>query len=516
MVNSGPGTQVLNPRETGINRVIPDGIMSRFSELIASRIGLNFPRERWDELEKKIISASGDFNFSDAESCIKWFLSTGLTKKHLEALAGHLTIGETYFFREIKSFEILEKHILPEIIHSRKEKFLRIWVAGCSTGEEPYSISILLKRIIPDLKDWNITILATDINTNAIRKASEGVYRKWSFRETPLWVRERYFTKTKEGSFETYPEIKKMVTFAYHNLAEDPYPSLLNNTYAMDIIFCRNVLMYFVPEVAKKVIQNFYCSLSDKGWLIVSPGEVSSVLYPQFVTINFEDTIIYKKDIRKYKEVEPETEPVIPPVREYREPLPAIPVKDPWEEAPLKPEVNPYDEALALYKEGLYGVVVEKLSGVLLRDRGDPKGLTLLARAYANQGKIEEALKCSERAIDADKLDPSLHYLRATILQELGKIEEAILSLKKTLYLNPDSVLAHFSLGNLALRQGKFKEQERHFMNALSLLSKYKQEDILEESEGITAGRLTEIIKTYIQPLPRGEGILDPIHHNPG
>ena len=125
-------------------------------------------------------------------------------------------------------------------------------------------------RLLPDLDDWRITLLATDINPRFLDRAAIGIYGEWSFRATPLIMREQYFTRTAEGRFKIDPRIRKQVTFAYLNLAEDVYPSLLNNTNAMDIIFCRNVLMYFSPKNAEKVICNFHRCLVEGGCLIIS------------------------------------------------------------------------------------------------------------------------------------------------------------------------------------------------------------------------------------------------------
>jgi chemotaxis protein methyltransferase CheR len=122
--------------------------------------------------------------------------------------------------------------------------------------------------------------------------------------------------------------------------------------------------------------------------------------------------------------------------------------------------------------------------------------MALLARAYANQGHLAAALEWCDKAIAADKLNAGLRYLRATIRQEQGANDEAMVSLKQALYLDPNFVLAHFALGNLALRQGKLKESDKHFANALWLLSAYRPEDVLPESEGVTAGRLMQIIRS--------------------
>ena len=499
---------------------IPDTLLLQLSEFVADQIGLDFPRKRWDDLERKICSAAEEFGFNDAQSCARWLLSSPHTKSQIEILASHLTIGETYFFRQKKSFEVLEEHILPELIHSHRgtEQRLRIWSVGCSTGEEPYSLAILLSKLIHDRKDWNITILATDINPHFLTKASEGVYSEWSFRDTPQWVKERYFTKRDDGLFEILSTIKEMVTFSCHNLAEDTYPSLLNTTDAMDIIFCRNVLMYFTPECEKKVIDKLYNSLVDDGWLIVSPSETSHVLFSQFTTVDFPDAILYRKaggvphtveflqagpDKEANVSLQPppgfitEIKPEVTFPGENIETLPKRPgpsLPPAIEEQKTAGSQNSYTEALALYQQGRYVEAADRILKLIADVQKDAKAATLLARVYANQGKLDEALEWCEKAIAADKLNSGLHYLRSAILQEQGLIDDAVIPLKRALYLDQNFVLAHFALGDLAMRQGRRRESNKHFKNALSLLRSYDHEDILPESEGITAGRLSEII----------------------
>src|SRR3990170_2028609 len=156
------------------------------------------------------------------------------------------------------------------------------------------SVEACIDRLIPDIEEWNITILATDINPEFLRKAAEGTYREWSFRGTPAWLRERYFRK-KNGCFEILPALRKRVTFSYLNLAVDAYPSLSNNTNAMDVIFCRNVLMYFTPAQAKKVAGNLHGSLVEGGWLIVSPVEASNSLLSRFAAVGFPGAVLYRK-----------------------------------------------------------------------------------------------------------------------------------------------------------------------------------------------------------------------------
>src|SRR3990172_1428696 len=154
---------------------------------------------------------------------------------------------------------------------------------------------MLLHQAIPDLADWHVTILATDINARFIRKAVAGSYGEWSFRDAPIGFKEGYFSRTDDGHYAIRPEIKKLVTFEHVNLVEDVYPSLATNTNAMDVIFCRNVLMYFTPEQTRKVIGNLHHALMEGGWLAVSPSEASQALFMQFVTLNCPGVILYQK-----------------------------------------------------------------------------------------------------------------------------------------------------------------------------------------------------------------------------
>lgn len=491
---------------------------SRLSDFIASRLGLRFPRERWRDLERGIGSAARDLGFRDIGSCIRWLLSSPLTQRQTEILASHLTVGETYFFREKRSLAVLEESIFPEFIRARHmaERSLRIWSAGCCTGEEPYSIAILLDKLIPDLQNWNITILATDINPRFLQKASEGLYTEWSFRDSPSWIKERYFERKKGDRFEISPEIKKRVTFSYLNLAEDVYPSLTNNTNAMDVIFCRNVLMYFAPERTKKVVDRFYRSLIDGGWLIVSPSETSQALFAQYATVNLPDVILYQKESDLLRTA-PSAEafpamPVEAPGSSFHPPVHFLP--EPAAEVVLTQETgiflpledqkqrtaetrpDSYAEAAALYDQGRYPEASEKIAGLLKDHPDNAKAMTLLARVYANQGNLAEALQWCQGAIAADKLSAEGHYLLATVLQEQGHIADAVLSLKRALYLDPDFALAHFALGNMTRQQGKFKASEKHYANALSLLNARRSEEVLLASEGMTAGRLVEIIRS--------------------
>jgi len=181
---------------------ISNELLGQVSVYVADRMGLSFPKERWNDLERGLQQAAPDLGFTDAEACARGLLLSSLTKPQIEILASHITVGETYFFRDKKSFDVLENTIFPALIQKRREtgRQLRIWSAGCATGEEPYSIAIVLRRLIHDIKEWNITVLATDINPLFLGRAANGLYGEWSFRDVPAAVKERYFQRTGQGN----------------------------------------------------------------------------------------------------------------------------------------------------------------------------------------------------------------------------------------------------------------------------------------------------------------------------
>jgi len=470
-------------------------LLSQLSETVAAQTGLHFPPERGPDLERGLSAAARALGFATVESFASWLLTTPLDRKSIEIVAGELTVGETYFFREKRSLEIFSEQLLPEIALARcgPARSLRLWSAGCCTGEEPYTLAILLDRFLPDLAEWRVTILGTDINPRFLRKAAEGVYTEWSFRDAPPWLKTTYFKPVGKKLFEIIPRIKEKVTFAYLNLAEDAYPSLATNTNAMDFIFCRNVLMYFNADRTKKVVHQFRKALVDDGWLIVSLTETSSELFRELATVPFPQGTFYRKSDKTTAVVE--IMPSAVPELKFAEPAPVIAFPSLNIEAREKSpptELPSYDKALLLFDDGKY----REAAALLEADVATPsaKSTALLARIHANLGDLTQAGELADKALALDKLDAGVHYLRAVIFEEQGAREEAHSALRKTLYLDPHFLLAHFALANAALRRKKFPEAERHFAHVLDLLANYQSHDVLPQSDGLVAGRLKEMV----------------------
>lgn len=503
---------------------LSDDELARFSAFVEERIGLRFPPDRYDDLRRGLAAIAAGSGFDDPSACLAWILSSAYDRTLAETLAASLTVGETYFFREPQVFQALEYSLLPAIISRRREqgRFLRIWSAGCSTGEEAYSLAIILSRIIPDIGDWSITLLATDINTEALKKAESGLYSEWSFRSNPAWVRDRWFRK-RDKRYEINRTIKDLVTFSYLNLAEDAYPALLTNTNAMDLILCRNVLMYFSKDAARATMEKIQRSLVPGGRFIVSLTETSLVANPYLVPETAGGVTTYRKSdtaglppIPSVPEILPAWQlpqapgPVAgvwPPA--YEPGIPAIiPAGGPGRArappgltgeppaAPAVPVTDPYTTALGLAGSGDYAGAETILAPHIAENPDDHKAMALMAEVLANRGDLAGAAVWCRKAIAKDRLNPYYHHLLATIRQEEGAVDEALGELRRALYADPSCIPAHFTLASLKHRLGNTAESGIHFRNALALLRRHPPDEIIEGAGGMSAARLERIIRS--------------------
>lgn len=483
---------------------LSDELCGRLSEMIAAQLGLNFPLDRYADLRRALASSANELGLMDLAQYAEWLVSNPLPREQLNALATHLTIGETYFFRERLTLGALAEHAFAELIRLRRkrDKRLRIWSTACSTGEEPYSIAILLQQLLPDWREWHITILGTDVNEQSLRKAEAGVYGRWSFRNCPPSFQEKNFTRLAEDRFEVRQDIKELVSFAHLNLATDVFPSLETDTTAMDVILCRNLLMYFTPTQAQALVGKLRRALVDEGWLAVSPTECSQTLFSQFATVNYSNAILYRKSLSaehaarvaeaRAQAEAPATEDGLSRTATMR----ALPLAHGGDTLQLRAlRVNGADGAAADNTPQFVAANDDEVSD----GRGDPAAtLAQNTRALANEGRLTEARELSEQLVRKNKLDPSAHYLHATITQELGDDKAARKSLQRAIFLQPDFALGHFALGTLARREGRHKDAKRHFETALRVLDKQPADGVLPESDGMTASQLADLVTTLL------------------
>jgi len=476
---------------------LPLSLQADLKKYFLEKMGLQFSGVREKDLVRGLKLIVQEMQFTDLEAGAEWLLTTPMTPALMETISCHLTIGETYFFRDPPYFDILEKKILPNLLYSEfnTDRRLRVWSAGCSTGEEAYSLAISISKVFPDLKSLDLTLLATDINGKSLAQLRKGSYREWSFRNAKSEIKEQYFDRDAENNYLVKPFIKKMVTANYLNLAVDKYPSLENNTNAMNVIFCRNVLMYLSPEKAGIVVKQLTDCLAPGGWLVVSACECGQPYFNQLKTVTFSNLTFYQKDVCELARSDDVLFRIdVASLRNLSSDHKAVRV------AEIKPQLNEpediYKTAISLYEQGQYEKVIAYIENLSEKKLSDTKVIEMLARSHANVGQLEVAKKCCEKAIKLAKDDVHIYYLYALILEELGLFDEALIIFKQILYLDRGFILAHYNLGQISKHFGRDKESSKHFSNAKSLAMRFEPEQIIPESEGITAKRLIEVIES--------------------
>lgn len=481
--------------------------LARVSELIEKRLGLHFPPSRLSDLQRALGRAvrelgTGDGGLDDIERK----LSGGLASNELDVLVAHLTVGETYFFRERCVFDALRSHILPELIglHSTGNRRLRIWSAGCCTGEEAYSLAILLEDLIPDIEQWDVTVLASDLNPRFLQVATEGIYKEWSFRDTLPSLRSRHFRKLPDGRYELVGRARHCVRFVRLNLAENTFPSPTSGTSGLDLILCRNVLMYFSPRQIEDVISRLHSCLVEGGWLVVSPTEVSQHNFRHFRQENHAGAILYRKlPPDRPMRLEVADEEAAQKMPDQVLPLPQPRRSSPRRMRPAKTKALPapvggYDRAEAFHASGRGGEAEEAVLEFLRDHPNHASALALRSRIAADRGRLTEALEWCGRSIAADRLEAATHHLHASVLEELGRDADAEAALRTALYLDPDFVPAWLSLGNLALKRQDKAHARRCFDTVLALLKSRPADEELSGFDGLTAGRVAEIARSMI------------------
>jgi chemotaxis protein methyltransferase CheR len=383
---------------------IDDAVVADVLGLAAQRVeaatGLTFAGMRRRQFDAALDRMAAALGLPGAAACASWLLAGPWDEARDVLCARFLTVGETYFLREPRAFELVcdlaRTHLVPGLTRP-----LRIWSAGCCTGEEPYSIALALRRDVPQLAPDRVSILATDLNDAFLDAARAGIYRRWSFRRTDPSDLAAFFRPLGDGRYEIDPALRAQVRFERLNLAADAYP-----TQAMDVIFCRNVLMYFGPEQAARVVARLRDCLADGGWLVVNASEASTRLFQGLTPVVLDDAMFFRKgELPAPVPAEPAVAPPSPAPTFHPEPLAAT--------APTAPV---------------------------------PSGDTAMARvhALAQAGGREEALQCLRRAVEAEALSAPLQRSAALFALEHGDGALARHCVRRLLYLEPESAIGHY------------------------------------------------------------------------
>jgi len=275
--------------------ILSDAEFKVFQNLLIQESGIYIAVDRQETL-KLVIAERMEFNRLTSVVDYLRLLTKDLRQGvELKCFIELLTIGETYFFRCLPQFHALQQKVLIPLIHERfsTSRTLTLWSAGCSTGEEPYSLAISLLETLPAPETWTISLLATDVNREAIRKAQIGVYNARSVHDIPpAWLK-KYFT-LQGNKYSVHEKVKRMVHFEYFNLAKDSFAR--PDRQGVDVLFCRNVMIYFPLTVTKRIIDHFYNALCEGGYFFIGGAETLWQISDRFTQVEVSDALVYRKE----------------------------------------------------------------------------------------------------------------------------------------------------------------------------------------------------------------------------
>ncbi len=448
-------------------------------------------------------------------------------------LMAEVTIGETYFFREAAHFTLLRKVILPEFRQRQRDgQRFRAWSAGCSTGEEPYSIALALRE-----EGTPATVVGTDVSRARLGAARRGEYRQWSFRGVPTTTIERYFARDRE-TMTLVPDVRRDVEFRYLNLASDSYPEMSSGVYGMDVIFCRNVLIYFDRDTVAHVAASLLATLGADGWLLLGATDPPLHDYVKCEVVQTDAGLAYRhfrgtahRSIRLGREgvlpappnrAQPPmaSEPFVPsPQAALREPEPepgaSPPPVRPPEQLPdssgpssalSSAELVSSDEsAFNTYVRRDYLGTIALIAPAATRGDASAKDFVLYIRALANLGRLDEAGRACAVALERYRDNAELHYLHAVLVAQSGQYTESARAAKRALYLDRSMIVAHLALGSAQASSGDSGGARRSFAAAERLLGAMPADAPVPGTDGEPAGRLREMTRVQARLVGGGE-----------
>jgi chemotaxis protein methyltransferase CheR len=446
-----------------------------FRDWIAARFGLNFDDTRlsWlSEILSRRAGTAGVENYVDR-----------LTPDAASALAQELTVGETFFFRNTAQFEAVREHVIAERLRvAGPTQPLSILSAGCSSGEEPYSIAMLLREALP--ADAPMAIRAIDLNPVALEKAAVARYGTWALRETSPERLARWF-RPYRGEMEVDPVIRAMVTFDLRNLA-DPGADIWRPA-AYDVVFCRNVIMYLTPEVQRAVVARIARSLKPGGYLFLGHAESLRSLSHGFHLVHTNGTFYYR--LRAAASVDEPDEIVLTPARAQ-----APRVATEWHQsiaqatgrveqlaasAPEAPEFSslpaaspdPAADIAALVMAEHFAEALARIAALPPAAAADPAIEMLEALLFVHTGRPMAASEACRRILARDEFEPGANYLLGLCLEEAGDAGSALQHYDAAIHLDPTFAMAVLRRGLLARKLGNPAEARADFDQARELIA---------------------------------------------
>lgn len=468
----------------------------KFHDFLIQHSGLHFERRNIKVLQRGLESRMSALRIASCSDYYEYLRKNMDARGELQKLLQHLTVGETFFFRYHAHFDTLRQSLIPELVFKNRQEKIRIWSAGCSTGEEPYSIAMAIMESVPDWKKRDIRIIATDINSRSLKRAREGVFSAWKIRVTEKTYLEKYFTRIGE-SYVVKDEVKSLVDFSYLNLQVDIPPSKEK----FDAIFCRNVMIYFTTATIRKLLETFASSLNSGGYLFLGHSETLSHISTGFERHVHGGSFYYRKKLElPEKQKVPEKELVKKP-----KPVPAAsPPQIIPKRAPVVPTIRELTvEDLSVKAEQLlnqenYPEAAAIFAKILKINPLHAKALLGIGQVFFATNSTEEALANFNRAIELDDLNAEAYFLRGLLYEMLDRSAEALEEYRKAVLLDMEFIMPHYRLWRLSQAAGDIKTALREQNNCVRFLEKSGREAVIPFSNGLSREVFLEQLRKEI------------------
>ena len=450
-----------------------DEQFAAITALLREAAGLAFDASRRDSIAYSISERMRVTGLPDVASYLALLTATAGDGTERQALLDEVTIPETHFFRNPPQIRALRTHVLPELLRQAKTtKRLRIWSAGCSTGEEPYTLAMLIRELLPANAGWDVRIIATDISTRALSAAREARYGERAFVMTDPIDQQRFFyLDADRGQYVVRDEVRDMVELRHHNLVTEAPPFAPGE---VDVILCRNVTIYFDRATTKRLMSRLHGCLRDGGYLFLGHAETLWQVSDAFSLVPLGDAFVYRRgdDPANRRAVLPDrrTENEPRPTRADRRRGPVDrrhPAGAPT--APAQRTAMPPAEPDALLAE--------------------PDPMVAVRTAVAT-GNYVEAADLAAEVTTATPLRAEAHYLHGVALTNLGRDADALVVLRKAVYLDPHDGFAHFMLGGALERCGERVAAARSYRAAATTLGSRPLDSVAPELGGRSVAEL--------------------------
>ncbi|MBE0416554.1 MAG: tetratricopeptide repeat protein [Coriobacteriia bacterium] len=455
---------------------------ARFRDYIHEHSGIHLEKGRMDPLRISLVARATRFGLDSLE---QYYTILAADEGEFRELMNLVTINETSFFRFPGQFKALRTFVIPEILDARSSamRSFRVWSAGCSTGEEPYSIAMTLLDAGIDSLGHHAEVLGTDVSTDALERAKSGVYSPRALLNVPHEVVKRYFEPTATGH-RVVDQVRRVVEFRYQNLIKEPCPTALMGNW--DVIFCRNVTIYFRIESTRRVVESLFESLNPGGYLFIGHSESLTGITERFETIEVGGVFLYRKPVSvavsaSFPEAVEQQRRLGRDARTRRAESASAKFEirtsvAPRASAAATPESAGgtllLEAARAAAIAGRPHEVLQATRDLLAAEPGNAEAHLLAARAYADNGDFEDALASAEEALRIDPLLATARYILGLIHLRSGRPEAAIAEFRRTIYADDTFVLAHLNLGNLHRGRGEYAEACREYEAALRALER--------------------------------------------